>query len=263
MAEIAVLIPHFNAIEALKKSIFSIDEDIDVDILIVDDGSSTKPKREDFKFYKYGKVSIIGFVKNRGIEHALNFGLKEIQKRNYSYVGRLDCADTCAKNRFTKQIKFLKANNNIYLLGSWVKFKDTNNRLLYTFEPPENHKRIRKKSFLNAMFIHPTVCFRLEILESIGYYPIDCPAAEDFAFFFKILNKYETANYPEYLVNVEIDPDGISGTKRKIQVKSRIQVVLDNFYFGFYPIYGLIRNLLLLFVSQKITTALKKAIYNK
>ena len=48
MAEVIVLIPHYNAIDTLLKSIKSIDEDIEVDVFVVDDGSTLKPQNSDF-----------------------------------------------------------------------------------------------------------------------------------------------------------------------------------------------------------------------
>ena len=59
MAEIAVLIPHYNAKDALKKTIKSIEEDINVDVYIVDDGSTTKPIIDDFNFYEL--ISVFSF----------------------------------------------------------------------------------------------------------------------------------------------------------------------------------------------------------
>ena len=55
-----------------------------------------------------------------------------------------------------------------------------------------------------------------------------------------------------------VDPKSISTTKRKLQVKNRIKIVLEHFYFGFYPIYGLIRGVLLYMFPRSVTTYLKK-----
>jgi hypothetical protein len=60
------------------------------------------------------------------------------------------------------------------------------------------------------------------------------------------------------LVTIEINPDGISISKRKIQVKNRIKLILENFYFGFWPMYGLIRNLFLYIIPNTIILKLKK-----
>ena len=101
------------------------------------------------------------------------------------------------------------------------------------------------------MFVHPTVIFRSKIIDKIGAYPTNYKAAEDYAYFFNIIKVYNAANYPESLLDYIVDPKSISSQKRKLQVKSRIRVILHNFYFGFYPIYGLIRNIALYFVPFK------------
>ena len=263
MADIVVLIPHYNAFDSLIKSIKSIDDVINIDLVIVDDGSDQPLKKDDFDFFKYGKVKSINLKKNQGIENALNSGLKEIVKNKYTFTARLDCGDTCLKNRFSKQVDFLKENPEIQLIGSSVNIVDENGRFLYELNNPKDHEKIRKKMFLNTMFVHPSVCFRTSIIDEIGCYPVNYPAAEDYALFFKIVSSFKTANLPEVLLNYELNQKSISSTKRKTQVKSRVRVILDNFYFGFYPIYGLIRNLLLLLVSRNVTTVLKKAIYKK
>ena len=263
MAEIAVLIPHYNALEAVKKSIRSIEETIDVDVFIIDDGSETKPKVEDFNFYLNGRIEVYYLDENKGIEHALNFGLSIIKSRKYKYIARLDCADTCKKNRFHKQVEFLKKNKEIEFIGSWVNLFDDNNNFLYTLKMPADHHSIKKRNYLNAMFIHPSICFKAKLLDIIGNYPTTHKAAEDYAFFFKVIRATITANIPEALVNIEINSKGISSTKRKKQVLSRIKIILDNFYFGVYPVYGLFRNIVLLFISQKISIYLKKVLYSK
>lgn len=261
MANIAVLIPHYNAFDRLIRSIRSIDEIIEVDLVIVDDGSDVQLKKEDFNFYQSGNVEVINLFENQGIEHALNTGLKAIQQRDYTYIARLDCGDTCIKDRFAKQLDFLNKNQEVELIGTWVNIVDENGKLLYELKHPIEHENISKKMFLNTMFVHPSVCFRANLVEKIGYYPLKYPAAEDYAFFFNIVSKYRTANLPDILLNYELNQQSISTKKRKVQVKSRIKVIKKHFYFGIYPLYGLLRNLILLMVSRKLTTNLKRIIY--
>ena len=183
MANIAVLIPHYNALDRLIRSIRSIDEIIEVDLVIVDDGSDVQLKKEDFNFYQSGNVEVINLFENQGIEHALNTGLKAIQQRDYTYIARLDCGDTCIKDRFAKQLDFLNKNQEVELIGTWVNIVDENGKLLYELKHPIEHENISKKMFLNTMFVHPSVCFRANLVEKIGYYPLKYPAAEDYAFF--------------------------------------------------------------------------------
>ena len=264
MSEIIVLIPHYNNTFKLIQSIQSIKEQITVDLLIVDDGSQDDLLIEEDvkKAYQYGKVFIEKLHKNKGIEHALNRGLELIQKMNYKYIGRLDCGDFCHTNRFSKQLDFLKSNPNIYLLGTWANVLDLNGKLLFILKHPHLDQIIKKRMYLNSMFVHPSVVFRSSIIENVGFYPTNYKAAEDYAYFFKIIEQFEVANLPEALLDYIIDDDSISSTKRKLQVKNRIKVILNNFYFGFYPIYGLLRNVLLLVLSRKVTTSIKKILTN-
>jgi hypothetical protein len=112
--------------------------------------------------------------------------------------------------------------------------------------------------FTNAMFLHPTVMFAEEIIAMVGKYPTNYKAAEDYAFFFKIVKEFKTANLPEFLLQYEINPSGISFSKRKVQVWSRIRVIKANFYFGFWPVYGIIRNLILYILPHSIIQKIKR-----
>ena len=262
MNNVIILIPHFNNFKGLCDSIFSIEKEEKVDVLIVDDGSTTSQIKESelLKFQKFnGTISFIYNKENLGIEHVLNQGLKFIlEKKVYKYISRLDCGDFCLENRFYLQEKYLKNHLQCKLVGSNAIAIDTNGKELYKTILPENSNTIKNKMYLNAMFLHPTVMFCSSIINEIGYYPTEYKAAEDYAFFFKIVQKYETHNIQKFLLKYEINTKGISLLKRNQQVSSRIQIIKDNFYFGFWPFYGLLRNYALRYlIPQKIINWIK------
>lgn len=260
MNNIAVLIPHYNNPEGLVNSLLSIDEKYSIDIVIVDDGSTEKPICENEiknNFHSEGTIFFLYLENNLGIEHALNYGLDFIIKNNYKYTARLDAGDLCEKNRFFKQHAFLESNTAIKLLGTNVKAQSEDGTFLYTLKLPENHRDIKNRMYVNAMFIHPTVMFVNSIFCEIEKYPLVYQAAEDYALFFEIVKKFETANLPETLVTIEINESGITKTKRKIQVSNRIRIIKKHFYVGFWPLYGLIRNYLLLLVPNQIIEKIK------
>ena len=262
MNKVIVLIPHYNNIEGLIKSISSIGKGENVDVLVVDDGSSDEIFEDEIEnfFMANGSIFIENLEVNQGIEHALNRGLEIILVKGYEFTARLDCGDTCVENRFKTQEFFLEKHRDIVLVGSDVNFTDKNGKVIYNLKMPKDDAVIKKKMYLNAMHIHPSIMFRNKILKSIGLYPIDFKAAEDFAFFFKIIQKYKVANINSNLVNCELNPDGISSVQRKIQAKNRIKIILKYFYFGVYPIYGLIRSIILYVLPLKILIYLKKTL---
>ena len=260
MNKVILLIPHFNNIKGLIKSLDSIGKDEKLDVLIVDDGSNVwidqdkiekSFKAKGFIFFEYLKV-------NQGIEHALNRGLQVILDKKYTYTARLDCGDICTVDRFQKQQLFLENNEEIHLVGSNVSFFDTKEKFLYNLKLPKQDGIIRKKMYINAMHIHPTIMFKNTILDSIGLYPTRYKSAEDYAFFFNVIKKYKVANIDEILVKCEINPKGISSIQRKQQAKSRIKIILENFYIGFYPIYGFLRSVLLYILPLRLLINLKR-----
>jgi hypothetical protein len=108
------------------------------------------------------------------------------------------------------------------------------------------------------MFVNPTVLFKTSVLQTVPEYPVKYKdAAQDYAFFFKVIKRFECANMPEVLLDYIIDKNSISTKKRKLQVKNRINIIIENFKFGVYPIYGLIRSVILYFFSRKSTTLIK------
>ncbi|WP_038056393.1 glycosyltransferase [Thermodesulfobacterium hydrogeniphilum] len=260
MKSICVLIPHFNDIEGLEKSLASISDLEPVDVVIVDDGSKIKPNLENLrnKYKQINNIYILNNKKNRGIEYVLNQGLQFIKERRYKYVARLDCRDICHPERFKIQKQLLEENPDIYLVGTWVEFVNKNGKRIFFFTPPTEHEEIKKKMFINNMFIHPSVMFRTQAIDIIGYYPTDRKNAEDYAYFFRFVRNFKTANIDKILLKCEVNPAGLSLSKRRLQIKSRIKVILDNFDLSFYAFYGLFRNLLLLFIPYKLVELLKR-----
>lgn len=257
--KIIILIPHFNALSDLKKSLISIQEPFDIDLMIVDDGSMEKPSLDELKqIYMKGVIYLECLPKNIGIEKALNFGLKKIHEMNYEYTGRLDQGDLCYPDKFSKQLNYLEQNKDVFLLGTWVEMVDENMNFLFNLKHPTSYNEIKKKMYINSMFVHPTIVFRTEIVNTVGYYPENYQSAEDFAYIFTIMKSFKVENYPEILLKYVVSSKSISSRKRKQQVKNRIKITLKHFKFGFYPIYGLARNSLLYFMSRESTNFLKK-----
>lgn len=260
-----VLIPHYNNPSALKDTLMSIQESFSVDILIVDDGSRSKPEEQDLhNSYKNGTLYFEYLPENKGIGFALNHGLKKIREWGYPWVGRLDVGDLNKKDKYKKQFDYLDKHPEIKLLGTWANMVDEKGNLEFVLKHPESHDEIKKKMYINNRFVHPTVIFNSEIFNTVGFYPEKyAKAAQDYAYFFQVMKHFQVGNLPEALLDYVLDENSISNKKRKLQVKNRINIIWDNFYFGLYPIMGLIRNPFLLILSRDTITFFKKFLYKK
>lgn len=259
-SRLILVMAHYNNPKGLEESLASIDEQINIDILVIDDGSKHKPNEELLnQIYNSGQIYFTYLKQNCGVGVAANRGLEIAISKGYELIGRFDCGDLFMKDKCAKQINYLDKNKEVKLLGTWANVIDDQGDFLHELKPPTDYEVIKKKMYLNSMFLNPSVIFYSEIVNTVGNYPLRYRrASQDYAFFFKVIKHYKAENYPEILMYYVSDPNSISTKKRRLQVLNRIRVIFDNFYFGFYPIYGLIRNMALLLVSRKFTTGIKK-----
>ena len=62
-------------------------------------------------------IKLYKLDENMGLAYALNYGLKLC---NYDWVFRIDIDDVCARDRFIKQIKIVKSNSDVDILGGKI-----------------------------------------------------------------------------------------------------------------------------------------------
>lgn len=264
MNNCALIIPHYNNPEGLIKSLQSIEKSEKLDVYIVDDGSlkfKINNHETNKAFSANGKIYVDYLTENNGIEVALNRALSIIlDKKQYEFIARLDCGDICLGKRFQIQQSFLEENEEIKLVGSNARAVDVNNVFLYNYVHPEKSEGIKKKMHVNSMFVHPCVMFKIEAVKEIGLYPTNYKSAEDYAYFFEFVKRYEVANINQELVQIEINPNGISISSRKSQAKNRLKIMIKHFYFGFWPIYGFLRSVILYIIPYPIILKIKKIV---
>lgn len=258
MKDCCILIPYYNSGHELVVSVKSIIMDGFIpDIIIVDDGSTIKASKQLSSIDSSIPLHIIELPINKGIEHALNAGLAFAESK-YRYIARLDCGDKCQNSRLKKQFEFMEGNPDCYVVGSWAEFVSMNGTALFTLKTPTGYENIRRKMHVNSMMAHVSVMFRSSIFKLVGFYPTNVPAAEDYALFFKISKNHKVDNIAESLVCCTVDPQGISSIKRKIQIHSRLKIMLDHFNYTPIAFYGVFRSSLLLFTPRSFSLAINR-----
>ncbi|MEY8241317.1 MAG: glycosyltransferase [Cycloclasticus sp.] len=253
--------PVYNNLEGLLTSLASINKSIvdgfNVDVIIVDDGSSPKitlPAELDFSF---GVVSLKQAV-NSGIVAAMNAGLEYILEHNYHFIARLDAGDTVTSDRFIVQIDVFNEDSDVYLVGSYASFVDMLGNPVYTYEPPVSDTEIRKAMHYNNALCHPAVMFRAEGVIELGDYSKDYPHAEDYEYFYRFIKSFKVRNIAKPLVNVEVNPSGISIKNRRKQVLTRLKIQLKMFELGSVDsFFGLLKTFSLLALPYSIVLKIK------
>lgn len=265
MKRTLLFIPYYNDFDGLTRSIKSIPSQSDIDLLIVDDGSKNKfdlNEIADAITKKNLHFEVITHKENKGVAHTRNQALSYFKSLNYEYLMFLDCGDEIASDRIKLQIDFLDENSDCMIVGSHVHFVNQKGDFLFDLTLPTSWKDIQQKMFFNSMLIQPAVTLRSKLLETIDTFPTNYDAAEDYAFFMAVAQKFRVDNIPKFLTTTFVNLKGISNTNRKKQVLSRIRVILKYFQIGYYPIVGLLRSSLLLFLPLTLTAQLKGFLYS-
>lgn len=260
MNKLICLIPHYNNPQGLVRSLASIGADEACDVLVVDDGSVKNPLDEDgarAAFRAQGSVHVLRLPHNQGIEHALNAGLAWIGEQGYEWIARLDCGDENVPDRFARQMAFLDENPHVALLGGAASFVDQQGVEQFVLRHPSESRAIWWALKMNSAFIHPTVIFNRDAIKVTGPYPLDLPAAEDYGLFWKFAKIFPVANLPDVLIRYELDPSGISLSKRKRQLKSRLKLQWRNRDTSYTAWYGLACTLAVLLLPDHVISRLK------
>lgn len=224
---LAVLIPSYGRIESLRKSLLSLaQETLNHDVVVVDDGN---PQPLAIPRDWHPRVTVLRHERNRGITAALNTGLEYTLRHGYRYIARLDAGDYNVRGRLEKQVAFLESAPECKLVGGHAVFIDESGRRLFPYTPPCTPEEIRRALHRKCCFLHPTVMFRADVFAVVGGYRDKYPAAEDYDLFFRIAERFPTANIPEMLLEYEVSSKSISSRQRRKQVISRLRIVLAHF----------------------------------
>mgnify|MGYP001164727599 CR=1 FL=1 len=152
---------------------------IPTEVVLVEDGPLTDELYivlEDFKS-RYSFLKTISLKSNVGLGLALNEGLKHCR---FDWVARMDSDDIAIKTRFEEQLKFIKSNPTIDIVGGGIdEFLDSIDEIVSHKSVPTQHDEIVKMAKRRNPLCHMTVMFKKERVEKAGGY-LALPYVEDY-----------------------------------------------------------------------------------
>lgn len=261
-----VLIPHYNSPTSLLATLESISADEVADVLVVDDGSKQPPPDESTlngAYHGHGHVHLLELPHNVGIAEALNAGLAWIGDRDYDYIARLDAGDLNRPGRLAAQAAYLDAHPSVQMVGGAVSVVDGDGREQFVLRMPTDHVGISRAMRRNNAFMHPAVMFRSSVVDAIGPYRTDVPAAEDYEFFWRITNAGEVANLPDVVIDYELNPSSISAMQRATQFQSRLDVQREYSDHSAAAHYGMLRTRVLRRLPADRLTRAKQVLWGE
>ncbi|WP_036150943.1 glycosyltransferase [Maribacter forsetii] len=203
---ISVIMSVYNAEKYLSESIESILQQTyrHFEFIIINDCSSDSSLEI---INKYGlidnRIVIINNSTNLGLTINLN---KAINLAKYEFIARMDADDISLKDRFEKQIIFLENNPDIDVLGSFCKDIDEEGNIISDRTVPIANSEINKLIHIINPICHPTVVFRKNKLQELGFYNEEYKVVQDYDLWLRCAAKnIKMYNLPEFLLKYRVN----------------------------------------------------------
>lgn len=205
--------------EHLNLALKSIEEQTvkPTEIIIVEDGPISKELKMVILKHKEKFGSRFRDViskKNCGLASALQLGTSYLTT---NWVARMDADDYSLPNRFENQLKLIKSNQNLVIVGGQIKeFSKNINNIVGERKVPISQKKIIKFIKWRSPFNHPTVMIRKDALDEVGGY-IPFGNLEDYYLWARIVAKgFNIRNLPVDLVYMRVD-NGLYSRRGKLK----------------------------------------------
>lgn len=172
---ISVIIPVFNAVATVERSVAGIQAQTceDIELILVDDGSTDGTGRLLKSLERTDSRIRLITRPHTGIVDALNAGLAVARG---DFVARMDADDTCPPERLERQSAALRSDPSIGVVSGRVEFagdaENSRGFALYVdwLNSVNSSAEIATNRFVESPLAHPSVMFRRELVDQYGGY---------------------------------------------------------------------------------------------
>jgi len=221
---ISVLMPVYNGEKYLREAIESILNQTynDFEFIILNDGSTDRTEKIILS-YDDSRIVYVKNEENLGIIKSLNKGLKLAKSK---YIARMDADDISCPQRFKIQVKFMEANPDFTVCGTWTEvFREKDK---YVNKTPVTNEEVKATLFFNSAIAHPTVFLRNKvIIEKELFYDENYIHVEDYELWCRMSSKIKFANIPEVLLEYRYHSESISLKNKVIQNEFSFKVATN------------------------------------
>ncbi len=221
---VSVVMSAFNAAPFVRAAVDSILAQTfrDLELVVVDDGS-TDETPQILGQIDDPRVRLLR-QDNAGHASGLNTALAAATGQ---FITFLDADDLCDPTRVEKQLAALKANPNIYGVGTWEVVVDKDGNPLTSPTLPCEPEQIRRvyaegRMGLNGM----SVMIRAEVFDAVGRFREALNPCHDMDMWMRVTERFDMACLPEPLYIYRQHPGAVSHS-RKARMRFIRQLVLD------------------------------------
>lgn len=182
----------------------------DWELIIVDDGSTDRTP-EILRAITDPRIRVILHRENAGLGQRLN---ETVALARAKYFARLDGDDVAYPERLATQLEYLRAHEDVDVVGSWMVLLDADRRPFGTWRPPEDHARIAAHTYHSVLLAHPTYFGQHEWFVR-NPYAVEYIRAEDQILLMDTAGRSTFANVQKVLVGYKYPNSDIRSSVRR------------------------------------------------
>lgn len=264
---VTVITPAYNAEQTLSQTVSSILAQTwqNWEYILIDDGSTDKTWQILKKLQKKdSRIRIYKNEKNLGIAGTRNRGLGLAGGK---YIAWQDADDISLPERLQLQVQRLESNPKIGIVGGWLEFFDNTGKVSVR-QYAEEDALLRKRIFRYSPVAQPVAMIRRECFDTVGFYNVRFPPAEDIEMSFRIGTYYQFSNIPQILLRYRMAESSATYRQlRKIErftFEARLKNVLNAAYsFNFIDlIYNCLQFGVVVWLPAKVKISLFNLLRN-
>jgi glycosyltransferase involved in cell wall biosynthesis len=234
------------------------------EIVLVEDGPLTDELRSvvDAHVSDHPDLFLVRQLpENKGRGTAAGIGLECC---SYDLVGIMAADDINISDRYERQVKYLKDNPDIDVVGGYVEeFIENPDDPVATRKVPTEPSEVRRFALSRNPMTEVTVMFRKSsIMDVGGYRGVD--RMEDYDLWVRlVVNGGALANIPEVLVKVRAGPDFSDRRGGVEYAREEIRQQLDFYEWGFISWYRALFNIITRVTLRVVPGSIRSLIYRK
>ncbi len=221
MMELSVLMPVYNCERFLDDAIRSIRHQTHTqfEFVIVNDGSTDSSAEIIARHANEDERIIVVNGQSQGVTHALNTGLTYC---NSAYIARMDGDDIAAPERFARQLKTMRTNPEVGILGTTSILIDERGKKIGHMAYPCDHDQIVMK-LLNygCGLTHPSAMIRGAVMHRLEQYQSKTGASQDFDLYLRASEFSRLKNLDEPLLHYRIHDSSMGSTSSAAQARAK------------------------------------------
>lgn len=217
MPRVTVFMPVYNGSAHLDAAVESILAQSfgDFEFLIIDDGSDDETPNLLQKFDD-PRLKILRNDVNHGVPATRNRG---IDLARGEYLAMIDCDDIAKPERLEAQVRFLDANPDHTVVGSWAREIDENGVRKKLLRRPVTWERLRARLLFTGTIRTPSAMGRLDVLRSYRFRS-EYPVCSDSDFWVRVALEHRCTNLPIELIDYRIHSSSLTKSNSE-RVKGR------------------------------------------